>query len=135
MASELKPCRRCGIPFKGARREQVYCSRSCASSVRLHRRDLLEGIATQSRLDASGCWSWTGNVNEHGYGRMNLGGAPERAHRVAYRLFVGLIPEGMTIDHLCRNRACVNPQHMEVVTRGENVRRGFEARGYPQCRK
>jgi len=73
-----------------------------------------------------GCWLWTASLNDSGYGQVNPGGRgnPLRAHRVLYEALVGPIPKGMTIDHLCRNRSCVRPDHMEIVTRAENVRRG-----------
>ena len=66
------------------------------------------------------CWRWTGSISPNGYGRFNL----IYAHRRSYELHVGPIPEGLTIDHLCRHRWCVNPAHLEPVTRGENVLRG-----------
>lgn len=68
------------------------------------------------------CWPWTGAMQGQGYGQY---GKPMRlAHRISYEFFVGPIPEGLTLDHLCRNRQCVNPSHLEPVTRGENVLRG-----------
>lgn len=73
-----------------------------------------------------GCWEWTGAKVRGGYGRYRLGGGGREvmAHRYAYEELVGPIPEGMVLDHLCRNTACVNPDHCEPVTHAENVRRG-----------
>ena len=69
----------------------------------------------------SGCWLWEGHIDEKGYGRYgNL-----RAHRIAYILYRGGIPNDMTVDHLCRVRCCVNPLHMEIVDNKENVLRGI----------
>ena len=70
------------------------------------------------------CWAWRGRINSDGYGRHYLSTGDVAAHRLAYELCVGPIPKGLTIDHLCRNRGCVNPGHMEPVTNRENVLRG-----------
>lgn len=72
------------------------------------------------------CWLWTPRPNAWGYGRFTIGhGAPaELAHRFAYRERVGPIPEGLELDHLCRVRACVRPEHLEAVPRIVNIRRG-----------
>jgi hypothetical protein len=70
------------------------------------------------------CWLWTGSIIRNGYGNFYVGDATRLAHRFAYELLVGKIPEGLTIDHLCRVRNCVNPDHLEPVTGAENTRRG-----------
>jgi hypothetical protein len=71
----------------------------------------------------SGCWLWLRGCSEDGYGRVRVGGVQTTAHRASYRAFVGEIPAGLTIDHLCRVRCCINPRHLEAVTMEENWRR------------
>ncbi len=72
----------------------------------------------------SGCWLWIGHVNDNGYGLFHLNGRNVRAHRFAYEHYRGPVPEGLDLDHLCRNRACCNPDHLEAVTRQINIKRG-----------
>jgi len=77
------------------------------------------------KVDQSGdCWEWKATKQPKGYGLFGLEGQSRLAHRVAYELTIGPIPEGLVIDHLCRNRSCVNPAHMEPVTSRENTLRG-----------
>lgn len=68
----------------------------------------------------SGCWLWTGNISPNGYGRYGS----RYAHRLVFEALVGPIAEGLDLDHLCRVRGCVNPAHLEPVSRSENLRRG-----------
>lgn len=73
------------------------------------------------------CWLWLGRPRPNGYGNLGRGGRGGRvilAHRAAYEIHVGVIPEGLTIDHLCRVRACVNPWHLEPVPGVVNLKRG-----------
>jgi hypothetical protein len=81
----------------------------------------------------TGCWNWTAGKNSWGYGTFWLNGRNERAHRFSYEALIGTIPGGLHIDHLCRNRKCVNPAHMEPVTLQENTRRGES--GWKQAAK
>jgi len=81
------------------------------------------------KVDASGdCWEWRALRNPEGYGIIRYRGRNLRAHRVAYELRRGAIPEGMELDHLCRNRGCVWPGHLEPVTHHDN---GLRARLSP----
>lgn len=82
----------------------------------------------------NGCWEWVGCRGAGGYSVIREGGRNKRAHRVMYERFKGPIPTGLYLDHLCRKRDCVNPDHLEPVTHKENCLRGV---GYPaqQARK
>jgi HNH endonuclease len=77
--------------------------------------------------DEDECWTWQAALNNRGYGVIGERHMPRLAHRVSYEHFVGPIPDGLVLDHLCRVRHCVNPAHLEAVTQQENTRRGERA--------
>ena len=79
-------------------------------------------ILARRIINDSGCWEWTGRRHD-GYGYVSWCGRNHRVHRLVYQQIVGTVPEGFDLDHLCRNRACFNPDHLEPVTRSENLRR------------
>jgi hypothetical protein len=72
----------------------------------------------------TGCWLWTACINGHGYGKIKANRRDVGAHRLAYEMVVGVIPDGFEIDHLCRRRHCVNPAHLEPVRPRINKLRG-----------
>lgn len=75
------------------------------------------------------CWEWRGRRTSDGYGLFRIGRSDRYAHRFAWSALVGPIPAGLELDHLCRNRGCVNPAHLQPVAHAENVRRSLAARG------
>lgn len=75
-----------------------------------------------------GCWWWMGAKDTNGYGSVSWQGIQMLAHRVSYALAKGPIPTGLVIDHLCRNKACINPEHLEAVSQKTNCMRARQAR-------
>lgn len=96
-----------------------YADRGQPLAVRFHNRYW---------IDESGCWLWTSTIASTGYARISR----KAAHRVSYELHKGPVPTGLVLDHLCRIKHCVNPDHLEAVTQAENVRRHNELLGEKQ---
>lgn len=110
--------------------KQVACSIECGR--RVGKKSLAQRLQERSAIEPNtGCIIWLG-AERRGYGRIWC--SDERrnksAHRVAYELLRGPVPDGHEIDHVCRTRLCVNPEHLEVVTGAENIRRGLPFRTY-----
>jgi len=131
-----------GVCTEAGCSKAVYCRGWCqAHYMRWYRKG---SVARPSVVDrflglvdiTSGCWGWTGAKTkaENGYGQFRGGEGQGRrrkrvvAHRFAYELAVGPVPHGLVLDHVCRNRLCVNPDHLEPVTMRENTARGVLSR-------
>lgn len=98
---------------------------------RTHQRTVVTALPDTfaRKVRQSTCLVWVGATNSQGYGVATINGHPELAHRVAYEVEYGPIPDGYVVDHLCRVRNCIKPEHLEPVTTEENTRRGRSAKG------
>lgn len=84
--------------------------------------NLADVVASRITKDAvTGCWNWTWCASHDGYGLLSIGGRHYYAHRLSYELFVGPIPEGLTVDHKCHNTSCINPDHLRPATMRDNI--------------
>lgn len=81
-------------------------------------------VSRIEKCNKTGCWNWIGQIDKDGYGRTSVDRKIRKAHRASYELLTGSIDDSLVIDHLCKNRKCVNPAHMEQVSIKENTLRG-----------
>lgn len=86
----------------------------------------LEDVLNKYEVNESGCWIYKGALDKQGYGTFYYRQSGYKAHKIAYQLLVGPTPEGLVLDHLCKNKSCINPKHLEPVTQKENARRWFD---------
>jgi hypothetical protein len=118
-----------GLAVKATRCSATDCADPTYKRDRCYRHHTVDRFTAFVLVDAvTGCWLWQGHITKHGYGHFGMirpdgTWGPRRAHRVAYELFVGPIPEGLTLDHLCEVRHCVNPEHLTPVTVAANTLR------------
>jgi hypothetical protein len=117
-----QPCLYCGRIFQSQAKNPRFC---CTSHYAQFRYADHQARFWKQVQKTDSCWLWTGRVDRCGYGAQFLWHRTlTMPHRYAYELLVGPVAEGLTLDHLCRNRLCVNPAHMEPVTLRENILRG-----------
>jgi hypothetical protein len=116
----------CGAPAPIARKTDSrhgYVKGQPARFIRAHHVRLRERPLEDFYVVTDGCWLWTGKRDRGGYGLVCRQQQWRLAHRAVYEALIGPIPEGLELDHTCSNRSCVNPKHLEPVTRQENNRR------------
>lgn len=112
-------CEVCGTEIETSpSKRRRFCSMACRN------RPFAETWEHRVERQDGGCWLWLGPVNVEGYGTAISDGRRQGAHRLVYELLVGPIPEGRQLDHLCRVRRCVNPEHLDPVSQRENILRG-----------
>lgn len=123
-------CPSCG----GLKEKRAKRCRKCYFVWRRTYEASLERILARISIRDTGCWEWMGAVSD-GYGNASVNGHSIKVHRFLYENLVGKIQQGYEPDHLCRNRRCVNPDHLEIVTHGENVRRGNSTKKRQFCHR
>lgn len=127
-------CPTCGVPRTLACRPRGVVCKPCANRANgalvsdMERPGVKDRLRNLCREADSGCWEWIGTKKSNGYGCVWNEGRTLLAHRVSYEAFVRPIPDGLQIDHLCRNKGCINPAHLEPVTPKVNTCRARDAR-------
>lgn len=99
----------------------------------MRREPVIDRVMRRLTLDANDCWIFHGSLTTKGYGHIKVGRSMRPTHRVTYEFFVGPIPDGLVLDHLCRVRDCCNPDHLEPVTNRENYLRGVRRSRTTHC--
>lgn len=103
-----------------------YNKRKRSEEMKFDRKKVTLKLLALAKVDwVDGCWQWQGVLDNHGYGLLSVSGLNRLAHRLSYLIFKGEIGSQLQIDHLCRNRKCINPEHLDAVLQSENLRRGF----------
>jgi hypothetical protein len=141
MTDIQRQCSACGSAFTAHRKKAYRCRPCDARRVREWGAKKAAGLTGSARVNdlsslksrtlvtADGCWEWQGKVIYSGYGEAHYQNRQMQAHRAMWLASGRPIPNGLQLDHLCRNRRCCNPDHLEPVTCAENIRRGWAARG------
>lgn len=98
----------------------------------LHGYAAIRAVEFWAKVEIADCWEWRGGVTDGGYGRFSWAARPRLAHRIAWTLLVGQIVQGFELDHLCRNRRCVNPDHLEELSSSDHAHRSIKGLS-PRC--
>lgn len=138
---EMKPCSKCGVEkpnsfhyfYKDHKTNMMrdYC-KECSVRRGGKRNELTDVLNRYEINDETKCWEYTGYVAKSGYGLFYYQSTSLVAHRVSYQLAYGTIQDGLVIDHLCKNKKCINPEHLEAVEQKENINRWFA--GIQHCK-